>query len=135
MAEGIARITGTLIPDDVVSMKWDEEDDSYFTITEEGEGDDVQLIDGEITVIEGTRVQIVTSTLNRTDGIDSDACFESAEDLLSDVIKAGGSIEGTITFMGDLDNGEKPFRVVFRPGVVDLEWPRLTWSDGTDAED
>lgn len=139
MPEGRAQIIGAWLSGPDFDDKWSENGgcDSQFMITEDGEDDDVQLIDGEITVVPGTRIQTVNYVWDDADyTVDVEDCHSQATELVAAVVAEGGSVEGMITFDGSMEDDEEtgiPWRLRFLKDKVELEGAQLMWPDGTPA--
>lgn len=138
MATGHAEITGGLLSEkDLKANGWLVDDgavtNSSFYITEVG-NDDVQLVDGVVTVVEGDRKQIVELDGSAYD-FDIDEVGDEAQEIV-DLVKAnGGQIDGIIIVNGDHENQRDPCRFRFFGTQVEQEYPSLKWDDGTDASE
>lgn len=137
MATGIAEITGGLLSEkEIKNHGWlldDEEHESAFSIAEVG-NDDVQLVDGVVTVVEGDRKQIVELDGSLYDW-DIDEISGEAQQIV-DLVKAnGGQINGMIVVAGSSEDDVYPCRLRFTGTTVELEYPTLKWDDGTDASE
>ena len=126
---GEAEIRKAVIPDDVLNREgWSASTDSdYFLIETDGEPDDVQLIDGEITVVPGDQFQTVT--LRWDDSVKAYNFDERCQALMDAVKAVGGEITGEFVGRGE-ENGDI-WRVVFNGTTKKREEAVTRWPDGT----
>lgn len=102
----------------------------YFTVEDGGEPDRVEMVDGEITVIEGDRAS--TLGIGADESANHSDFEEQCVNLHRAVTKAGHTITGSFLIWGE-DHGDVS-RISFRDGGIFDERPKLLWPDGTQED-
>lgn len=99
----------------------------YFTVEDAGDPDTVALVNGEITVIPGTKTSMIglgiEERMNHSD-------FEEMCAVLAKAVhRAGSVIEGSFTIYGEDDPDISRVRFDGKGGTID-ERPKLLWPNG-----
>lgn len=102
----------------------------YFKVEEGGEPDRVEMVDGEITVIEGNRAQVLEFGHEESGNFyDFD---EACLSLVKAVKKVGSEIHGAFMFLGE-DNLSIS-RNRFDGDKMFSEAPKLVWPNGDEEQ-
>lgn len=130
---GEARITGGILSEDTLAQEgWLEAgaEEDFFIITTDGDPDDVQVVNGELTVVAGTQFQNVTMRYEeRIKGYNFD---ERVQMLLDKVLEVGGEIHGH--FRGDGEEDGDIWRIRFTGTDKVSERPKLVWPNGDEDQ-